>query len=253
MATILSPSLLQSVSPPQANAYRAEILRGLLIVRGALLGVTVLAIASALYWRGSPNRIEPASKSQPRDFLTLAAIILLAALLRIPNLNASLWWDELGTFTRIVNRSFAVVFSFSANANNHILNSALMKVVASLGGTTEWMLRLPAFSAGVLLPATAFWLLRPVGYRFAAICGVLTAVHPSLIIHSCEARGYAGAVLFVLISSLLNARLLRQATVSGSVAYILTGVLAMGLWRVWPWAAWGTRGARSVFRTSTVS
>ena len=228
-AVALSSDKCLGLVPPQAGFYRVQIAQGLLIVRCALAATALLAVISCFFWQRPVTR--PNSRNwQPKrvDWLMSLIIIGVSLAFRLPNIDASFWWDELATMVRIVQRNFAVVFTFSANGNNHVLNSFLMKLILAAGGTSEWALRLPVCIFGAILPVVIYWTVRPQGFRLATLCGLISTLHFSLITHSCEARGYIGAILFSYLANLFFVTMYQRPSGCISFAYIVAAVLAVG-------------------------
>ena len=83
------------------------------------------------------------------------------------------------------------------DANNHILSSVLIKMMVTLGGLSQFTLRLPTLIGGFFLMLGIFWLLKPVQSRtirwatFALVC-----LHPLLFDFSIAARGYGLSLAF---------------------------------------------------------
>jgi 4-amino-4-deoxy-L-arabinose transferase-like glycosyltransferase len=104
--------------------------------------------------------------------------------------------DEATTYNQFVSGPWRKLFG-RYDANNHILSSIMIKLSVTLGGLSEFNLRLPSLIAGFFLTVGVFWLLRRVESRtirwvaFALVC-----LHPMLLDFSIAARGYSLSLAF---------------------------------------------------------
>jgi uncharacterized membrane protein len=122
----------------------------------------------------------------------LAAILLLAAVLRFYKLDAqSLWYDE-GNSARIAERSVQLIVEGAAGDIHPPLYYLLLKAWRAIFGSGEAGLR--AFSAvcGVLTVLFAYLIGRDLfGRRIGLTAAFLLAVAPFAVYYSQEARMYA--------------------------------------------------------------
>ncbi len=172
------------------------------------------------------------AKSGPHSYVPVAAILALAALLRLINANADLWYDEIITVIYFVRTPLVTVVSTYGFANNHVLNSALMNVAASIIGTDPWVLRLPAILFGIA-GVWAFWLVaRQIWPRPPALLGTLLfAVSYHHIYYSQSARGYSAFLFFTLLATGCLLRLLERGKTTSrmnEIGYCVA--LALGLY-----------------------
>src|SRR6187549_386898 len=93
------------------------------------------------------------------QWMILAAITALAAVLRLWQINESLWVDELHT-SWCVQGSIFDVAPRAADGNQSPLYFWLVWGVTRLFGESELTLRLPSLLAGLALPAMAWLLVR---------------------------------------------------------------------------------------------
>ncbi len=157
------------------------------------------------------------------------AVVVLAAAVRAPRLNDSLWYDEMTTLTSFVLRPWPAVLAPGAGQyvpNNHVLHTVLAKLVytAAAGGRApldagedprEAMLRLPAWAAASLLPVALAWPLRRRSPGAAIVLAVVVAVHPWMVALGAEARGYTLMLLLgTVATNLLPAAPSRRRTVA---------------------------------------
>jgi mannosyltransferase len=140
--------------------------------------------------------------SDRRTRTFVAALVGVGALLRLINLNAELWFDEIVTVINFVHAPFADVVSHYGLANNHVMNSVLTNLVGTWLGTSPWLLRLPAVLFGIA-GVYAFWFAASALWgRTAALIGTgLFAVSYHHIYYSQNARGYSALIFFGLVST----------------------------------------------------
>lgn len=179
-----------------------------------LTGVLILVAWSWIEPRRLPN---PGKLRLPK----LPVIIALAALIRIPNLFDSFWYDE--TFSAaMASLSFddlgAAIIADVHPPFYYWIQWAVEKLI----GTSEVALRLPAYLAGV----ASVWMMyhltvallttRPAKvlsvYRarqIGLIAALIIALLPAHIRYSAEARGYALLALLLIVG--LHSGLRRRA------------------------------------------
>lgn len=104
--------------------------------------------------------------------------------------------DEATTYNQFVSGPWRKLFG-RYDANNHILSSVLIKLTVTLGGLSEFKLRLPSLIAGFFLTVGVFWILKRVQswpLRWAAFAVVCLC--PMLLDFSIMARGYSLSLAF---------------------------------------------------------
>lgn len=179
----------------------------------------------------------------------------VAALLRLPGLARSLWHDEIISLTMFARGGTLDLFTYYPFPNNHILHTLLMKVML-LFGEQEWLLRMPAYLAGVV----AVPLLFQLGFRFfnarvGHLAALFLAVCPLHIAYSLSARGYTlvllGGILAVdgfwswliyprqvrpaMVWKAIGGTLLATWSVPGAV-WLIVGLVGAGAWTALPQA-----------------
>ena len=127
--------------------------------------------------------------------MILAGITALAAMLRLWQVNESLWIDELHT-SWCVQAGLDQVAQRAAEGNQSPLYFWLVWGVTRLLGESEFTLRLPSVLAGIALPAMAWLLVRrlELGEKTslaAILAALLVCVDRTSIFYSTEARPYA--------------------------------------------------------------
>jgi hypothetical protein len=172
-------------------------------------------------------------------YLILGGITLIGAALRLLDLNQSIAYDEAYTFIHFASRAFKHILADYSAPNNHIFHTILVGIAYRLLGGQPWVLRLPAFSAGVLMiPAMYFAARRFFCSSQALAASALIAVTRSFINYSVNARGYTLIFLFALLLTNFAAILVIRQSKLALSAFTLTSVL--GFYTIpiflYPWA-----------------
>ena len=104
--------------------------------------------------------------------------------------------DEATTYNKFVSGPWRKLFG-RYDANNHTLSSVFIKASVTLGGLSEFTLRLPSLIAGFFFVLGVFWLLKRIDswpLRWGAFAVVCTC--PMLLDFSIMARGYSLSLAF---------------------------------------------------------
>ncbi len=152
-------------------------------------------------------------RQDPRtDYLWLAAILALAAALRIWGLNAPMWHDEIQTLLTHVNLGWGEMVQ-SYSMNHHYLHNIAAKASMTLFGDAPWAVRLPAMLFGLGSLAAMWFLARDIaGTVLAHVTTLLLALSYHEIWFSQNARGYTGLALFSTLGMLLFLRGIKTPT-----------------------------------------
>jgi Dolichyl-phosphate-mannose-protein mannosyltransferase len=185
---------------------------GMLAAGAGLMGG--LALGCACLWRyllrrlptGGPSlRVSTTASPSGLECCCLAAVCVLAVMLRLHHITRGLTLDELTTALLFVDaHSLWTTLSTDHLFNNHLANSLLASLSQRLLGRSEWVLRLPAFLLG-LTSLYVLWAFtrRLAGSALAVLATAGLAFSPAHIFWSVTARGYAGMLLFTLVSTSL--------------------------------------------------
>jgi hypothetical protein len=239
-SSVLAGRLLGAAGEARGGAYALELASYLderLLFSSALLfgfAVGLLVLRSQL-----EDLIAAAAResSWPRGFPSVRSLglvglpTLVAVALRLVFLSQPMRYDEALTFNEFASRPLYYGLSFYPDPNNHLLNTLLMHLAFVGLGNEPWVLRLPAFVAGVLVvPATYALAHLLFDQRAAFASALLVAVSSYLIEYSTNARGYTWQVL----SSVLLLSLVVVAVRRDSRAALLLGsiVAAVGMYAV---------------------
>ena len=141
-------------------------------------------------------------------YLSLFILFTIGISLRMFYLNRPMRYDEAFTFLEFGKSNIAYISMNYSYPNNHILHSILLRIFTILFGDQLWVIRLPAFTGGVLTLVFTFLLGRKWFGLKAGILGVALVVFSEMLIdYSVNARGYTLqttlflAVLFLTISN----------------------------------------------------
>lgn len=165
--------------------------------------------------------------SRPRIYLlALLAVTLAAAVNFGLFLSQPMRYDESYTVLAFAIRPMRYVISDYHLPNNHVFHTILVHLAYNLLGNQPWIVRLPAYLAGVLavplvyVVASQFYN-RPTGLLSAAIL----AVSPELLDYATNARGYTLIVLFTLLILALAAFLRKRKNAFGWMLFVLFSAL----------------------------
>jgi len=140
-------------------------------------------------------------------------------------------YDESVTYLYFASQSWTNVISSYTYPNNHVFHSLLVKACATVLGDDPWVLRLPAFVAGVaMIPVTYAVGRRLFGSAAGYIGAALVAGSGALVFYSTNARGYTMICLATLLLANALAKLReRPSVLQWSVVVLVT---ALGIWTV---------------------
>ncbi len=141
--------------------------------------------------------------NQKMEILTFGFIFIVGIILRLYYLFTPIRMDEAGVFMFLASKSLiACIFSYPF-PGDHVFYTIMVNILHNILGDDEWVMRLPAFFAGILLIPATYLLFRKISDNLAALLSsALVAVSSPLIEYSTNARGYT-IVTFIFITSLL--------------------------------------------------
>ncbi|TSA46842.1 MAG: hypothetical protein D4R46_02115 [Chloroflexi bacterium] len=157
-------------------------------------------------------------------------IMVLAVIYRLEYIYSSLHHDEAYTYVAFAHSLFSAATDYHL-PNNHVFHSILVHLSTRIFGIQPWAVRLPAFTAGVLLVPAVYWLAKRLYDRWTALgAALLVAWLPILINYSTNARGYTLVALFTLLTLTLGSIVRKQKNL---FAWILISLFsALGLYTV---------------------
>jgi uncharacterized membrane protein len=137
----------------------------------------------------------------PWIFLTLLAVMIAGAVLRVRAACDDFWLDEIMSLGLAQSISHSWEILTIHHDNNHILNTLYLFL---LGKQKNWVwYRIFSVVTGTASVAIIGYGTLRRGFLEAATATVLAALSYPLILYASEARGYAPAVLFSLTSFFL--------------------------------------------------
>jgi mannosyltransferase len=160
----------------------------------------------------------------------LAALVVLAAALRLSTLGLqSFWYDEAYTPVHVLHTSLsATLRAMVRSENSPPLWYLIEWVDYRVLGSGEFALRLPSALAGVATVPVAWAIGQQLAGRTAAIItAALVAVNPLFVWYSQEARAYGLFVLSAALALLCFLRAARQPSRGRMAAFAASGVLAL--------------------------
>ena len=145
-----------------------------------------------------------------RDLGVLAAILLLALVLRLVGLNAPLWYDEILTVDTHLRLPWSgMVQSYSMN--HHYFFDLQAKAVMDVFGEAAWTARLPAMLFGLATIVAVWVLARDVATPVVAhVTALLLALSYHQIWFSQNARGYTELAFWSTLGLVFFLRGLRD-------------------------------------------
>jgi len=216
----------------------SQVVTGVRIFRALLLLHAM--VLPLLIWRG--GRMPPgeplAGSVRPREsFWPIGYGVLLFALvfglaLRLHDLGAGLWHDEIATLVEFGRLPLRRIVATYTAQNQHVLYSVLTSLTFSVFGESAWALRLPAALLGVASLAAVYWFGAIVtSRREALLATLLLTVSYHHVWFSQDARGYTGLMLFALVASGLFIRLLTgRSERPGPLVAGYAVVMALAVW-----------------------
>jgi len=163
----------------------------------------------------------------------LAALTLLAAVLRLATLDVqSFWLDEAFTPVNVLRPSLITTLRAIPHTENtpplwYVIVWAFSRVL----GTGEVALRLPSALAGIAAVPVAWAIGEELegsrARRAAIVCAAIVAVNPLFVWYSQEARAYGLYVLTAALAMLCFLRARREPTPRRMAAFALAGSLAL--------------------------
>lgn len=164
------------------------------------------------------------------DWWPLAALLALAALIRLPTLGLqSLWFDEAFTPVHVLHPGIvATLETVSHTENTPPLWYIVVWAWTKAFGTGAIALRLPSALAGIALVAVVWGIACELSTRRVAIAAAaLTVVNPLLVWYSQEARAYELYTLTVALAVLCFVRAEKVPSARRMTAFALAGCLAL--------------------------
>lgn len=156
------------------------------------------------------------------DFVWLAAILILATIVRLIGLDAPLWFDEIATIGTHISLSWGDMIR-DYSMNHHYFFSLQAKLSALIFGGEIWAYRLPAMVFGVATVAAIWWLAKDIaGSAVAHSSAVLCALSYHQVWFSQNARGYTELAFWSTLGLIFFLRGMKTPTWRAWIAFGLS-------------------------------
>jgi hypothetical protein len=228
-ASLFFPTRWAEDLPRNPEAFAPPPISGTTLLRLVLAADAVLLAAFGLRRpRPAPAGADPsieAGRVSRRELVLAGAVSALAMLLRLHRAGSDLWIDEIVNLTIFRDMPPLHVVAAFRIANNHVLNTLLVKVAIALGGESEAIVRLPAILFGAATVPVLFAASRRALGAGGALCAaLLLAVSYHHVYFSQNARGYSAHVFFAILAASALAAALRTGR-RGAFALYAAGLL----------------------------
>jgi hypothetical protein len=158
-------------------------------------------------------------------------ITIVGLLLRLYYISIPAKYDETYSFLYYATKPLYYFLSYYGALNNHIFHTLLMSMSTILFGEALWVLRLPAFIAGLLIIPASYFVVKKVYSEYAAtLVSACLACLSMLIEYSVNGRGYTLIVLFSILLLGLTHQVLSAKGMRFRVLWIVCA--AFGFWTV---------------------
>lgn len=232
LAGIFVPSslLIESLRtvPPRLSD---QLLTGatLLRISVATLGLLTVVVSRLSIWQLAPIREKVAAEREDTSYIAILVIILItASALRLYDLNAGLWHDEILTYVKFARMPVGEIISTYDSQNQNFLYSLLVRACFKSFGEDAWSLRLPAVMFGVAsIGAMYFFGRQLASAREALLTAALLTFSYHHIWFSQNARGYTGLLFWTLLASGLFLQALREGRPQLWLAYAASSALGV--------------------------
>ncbi len=137
---------------------------------------------------------------EKNHLIVLGIVFVLGIVNSAMLLSRPMWYDEAYTFNAFASRPLWRIVTDYHLPNNHVFHSVLVHFACRAFGNHPWVVRLPAFLAGVsLIPAGYLAARMFFSPDTALVASALIAFFPILINYTTNARGYTLVSLFTLL------------------------------------------------------
>jgi 4-amino-4-deoxy-L-arabinose transferase-like glycosyltransferase len=175
-----------------------------------VLGLLLIGVGRLNIWEEESHVGQQDTPEKDPSYTWIVIGLLCCAIaLRLYELGAGLWYDEIVTYVKYVKMPMGDLLTTYDSENQHFLFSAMAHLCFLLFGDHVWAIRLPAVIFGVGSIWAVYELGRQVGSEKE---GLLAAALLTFSYHhiwfSQNARGYSGLLFWTLLSSWIFLRAL---------------------------------------------
>lgn len=189
-------------------------------------GFLLILLPRLKLWESKPVK---RSYNEPKIIAwLLVALLSISLLIRLYDLGAGLWLDEILTHVQYSQLSYGEIITTFDSENQHFLFTLLAHTSYLVFGESAWALRLPA----VLFGVGSIWALYLLGRELSSPReGLLSAALLAFTYHhvwfSQNARGYTGLLFWTLLASWLFVRGLSHQRLTDWIFYALAAALGV--------------------------
>ena len=160
--------------------------------------------------------------------IVLSVLILSGIALRLTFLFQPMRHDEAFTFTNYASQPLVVALSNYSFPNNHLFHTFLVHLFYLAFGNHEWVIRLPAFLAGVVFLPTTYLVTRKLyNSNVALLTTAFVLTSSPLIEYTTNARGYMLVCLFFFFLLALLHHLLHTTDKAAWICFSVIGALGL--------------------------
>ncbi len=191
--------------------------------------VKLLPNKSGMTLINKPTKNIPRSSGKlVRNLIILFAAFLLGFIL-LKGFTASFTHDESNTFNRFVQQEsvWEILTYHKPIANNHLLNTLLMKGFSKVFGAHDLILRMPNILAFISYIVFSFMLVNLANSRLVLPIWILMVANPYLLDFFALARGYGLAIAFMTGSVFFFSKHINLKKEKDLAWAIFLGCLAM--------------------------
>ena len=147
----------------------------------------------------------------PMHVWAFFAILLMGFFLRLLFLFQPIRYDKAFSFLSFAAPPLVIGLSDYSYPNNHLFHTLLVHLASSALGSQPWVIRLPAFVAGILLVPAGYLAARTFYDKHAALlAAAMIASSSPLIEYSTNGRGYTLVCLIFMAMLAIGASLVRE-------------------------------------------
>lgn len=143
-------------------------------------------------------------RTESLSWAAIALLTVVAAGLRLFNLDSGLWYDEIKTLIDSVRSPLVEIVTHFPSNNDHLFYSVVAHISIESFGEHAWSVRLPAAILGIASVPMLYLLALRVTSRVEALASAsVLAISYHHVWFSQNARGYTGLLFCALLSSYL--------------------------------------------------
>lgn len=160
--------------------------------------------------------------------LTVGALTVIGALVRLVYISQPLRYDEIITFfSYTASKPVALALAKNNPPCNPLFHTLLVNISTRIFGNAEWAIRLPVFLAGVIAIPLAYVVFKKLFNKWVGlITAALVTASSMLITYSTNARAYSVQSVLVLVLLLLAVQVKGKRSTWGWVLIVVFATLS---------------------------